>query len=453
MNHKRSCSIALQALLAAGICGSMPLGIMAREQTFIPYTTDSQDFAQAEAKTAPPDSYSNASTGNGSWKSDGSGTWYEFADGTYLADTLKVIDGQTYQFDTYGYRCSGWKKKDGAYRYFDPADGAMKTSTWIDGDYVNEQGIYIPNAWQKDGDAWQMRLGDGSIVRNSFWHSSESGNTYSFDENGHMQTGWISKDGKDYYFISGSGEMARNRWIHNSYLGEDGAWIPTRWQKNAEGKWWLRYGDGSHPASETLNVGGTTYYFNEDGTMAEGWTSINNNWYLFDANGQKVTRTTKDGWYLNANGIAFAGHDVESAKFMDSVFDTAGNDFKSAYTWITRNSQYKKLPDPLPIEGDRSEIQNYAHHYLNNSHTGNCYCFASMTWYAAKCSGLDPIFVKGFGNFSNGRTAHGWVEIVDENGVLRRYDSEVDYELRRTGKSYFGYPVTEWPKELGFTYD
>ncbi|WP_347565055.1 hypothetical protein [Lactonifactor sp. BIOML-A1] len=41
---------------------------------------------------------------------------------------------------------------------------------------------------------------------------------------GAMQTGW-QKIGRDWYYFNGSGAMAVNTWVGNSYVGADGRWI------------------------------------------------------------------------------------------------------------------------------------------------------------------------------------------------------------------------------------
>ena len=82
----------------------------------------------------------------------------------------EFIDGNWYAFDEYGYlgigwiydiaeqswyyieqskgTLSGWQQIDGQWYYFEPttnaSNGKMLTDTWIGGNYVNENGVWVP---------------------------------------------------------------------------------------------------------------------------------------------------------------------------------------------------------------------------------------------------------------------------------------------------------------------
>lgn len=47
------------------------------------------------------------------WQEDDNGKWYQNADGTYYANGMQEIDGQTYYFDKNGYIQTGWVTVDG----------------------------------------------------------------------------------------------------------------------------------------------------------------------------------------------------------------------------------------------------------------------------------------------------------------------------------------------------
>lgn len=66
----------------------------------------------------------------GSWQEDANGWWYQNDDGTYPT--------------------SKWEQIDGNWYYFHP-DGYMAYNTWIDGYYLNNDGVMVPNGTTEDG--------------------------------------------------------------------------------------------------------------------------------------------------------------------------------------------------------------------------------------------------------------------------------------------------------------
>lgn len=65
----------------------------------------------------------------------------------------------------------------------------------------------VSYGWVRSGDGyfWHWKDSDGVYVRNTF--RTIDGNTYYFDSNGYMFTGWMSLDNATYYFY-GNGTMA-----------------------------------------------------------------------------------------------------------------------------------------------------------------------------------------------------------------------------------------------------
>ena len=97
--------------------------------------------------------------------------------------------------------------------YYVGSDGAMLKNQWIDDRYVDSNGLWQQDRWIHNG-KWWYRLGDGSYTKNDF--EVINGQTYYFDQDGYMVTGWISLNGT-YYFFDSSGAKVNNRWIGNYY--------------------------------------------------------------------------------------------------------------------------------------------------------------------------------------------------------------------------------------------
>ena len=105
----------------------------------------------------------------------------------------------------------------------------------------------------------------------------------------------------------------------------------AQWVASADGRWWLRYADGSYPSDERVVRGGVTYsfdangwmktgwqvedgawrYYAPSGAMATGWTAVGGTWYYLDPDtGAMATGWLQDGdtwYYLNASGAMASG--------------------------------------------------------------------------------------------------------------------------------------------------
>ena len=105
----------------------------------------------------------------------------------------------------------------------------------------------------------------------------------------------------------------------------------AQWVASGDGRWWLRYADGTYPAGERVVRGGVTYsfdasgwmktgwqvedgawrYYAPSGAMATGWAAVGGSWYYLDPDtGAMATGWLKDGniwYYLNGSGSMATG--------------------------------------------------------------------------------------------------------------------------------------------------
>jgi glucan-binding YG repeat protein len=149
----------------------------------------------------------------------------------------------------------------------------MVTNQWIGDYYVDSNGLWSPDHWINNGGKWWYRHQDGSYTKNDF--EDINGQTYYFDRDGYMVTGWRHIK-SDWYLFNGSGMMVKDQWSGNYYLEKDGKmakskWVgttyfdgngivqPDRWIYN--GRWWYRYGDGSYPRNKFDVINNNVYYF------------------------------------------------------------------------------------------------------------------------------------------------------------------------------------------------
>lgn len=111
------------------------------------------------------------------WKKNNVGWWYVNYDGTYPKDKWQKINDTWYLFDKKGYMLTGWQKVKGTW-YYMASSGAMQTG-WVklknEWYYLNSNGA-MATGWKRLADKW-----------------------YYLYPSGKMATGLIEVAGKHYY--------------------------------------------------------------------------------------------------------------------------------------------------------------------------------------------------------------------------------------------------------------
>ena len=156
-------------------------------------------------------------------------------------------------------------------------------------------------AWVNDPAGWKYCYTDSTCSKGPLAIGADS---YYFDENGILGTGWVSYDGAwhwlgtsgriatgwakvadAWYYMDNSGAMTtgwtqvRGSWF---YLADSGK-MATGWTKIGDS--WYYFQDSGAMATGWVNDGGTWYYLNESGQMATGRVQIDGTWYTFDKSG------------------------------------------------------------------------------------------------------------------------------------------------------------------------
>ena len=67
------------------------------------------------------------------------------------------------------------------------------------------------------------------------------------------------------------------------------------WIASGDGRWWLRYADGSYPVSERVVRGSSTYSFDAEGWMKTGWHIEDGVWRYYGPSGAMATAWTAVG--------------------------------------------------------------------------------------------------------------------------------------------------------------
>ena len=214
------------------------------------------------------------------WHQDSNGWWYQNADGSYLRNCWKCIDGNWYYFTDSGYVKTGWLE-DGANWYYFSKDGYMKTD------------------WLQDGGNWYYFSKDGYMKTG--WVLVD-GTWYYFNSNGAMRTGWL-QDGGTWYYFSKDGYM-KTGWVKvdgNWYYFNDDGTIHTGWLQDGVNRYY--FSKDGYLKTGWLLYEGDWYYFSQGGYMKTGWVSYNGDWYYMNSDGTMATDQWIGDYYVKSNGV------------------------------------------------------------------------------------------------------------------------------------------------------
>lgn len=233
------------------------------------------------------------------WRHDSNGWWYRNNDGSYPANTWKLIDGKWYFFNASGYMTTGWQYINGNWYYMSQS-GDMLTG-WI---YVGNTWYYLQNSgsmasgWQHIDNNWHFFNSSGAMQTG--WLNS-NGTWYYLNGSGVMKTGWRFINGSWYYFSSQGNMLTGWQLINNTwYFLDSSGTMHTGWLYN-NGSWYFLNGSGAMLTGlQTIN--GKTYLFAQSGAMLTGWQQINEKWCYFDSNGAMVKNRWIGDYYLGSDG-------------------------------------------------------------------------------------------------------------------------------------------------------
>ncbi len=204
------------------------------------------------------------------------GKWYNFtSDGSASTGFTKLASGKTVYYNAQGQMQYGLQTINGKIYYFNPWSGEM---------YAGKEA--------QVNDKWYNFTGDG--LASIGFTKLASGKTVYYNEQGQMQYGLQTINGKIYYFNPWSGEM---------YVGREA---------QINGKWYNFTSDGSASTGFTKLASGKTVYYNAQGQMQYGLQTINSKIYYFNPwSGEMYAgkeAQINDKWYnFTSDGSASTG--------------------------------------------------------------------------------------------------------------------------------------------------
>ena len=231
------------------------------------------------------------------WITDGGKNYYLAADGAMVTGTQN-IGGKTYTFNS-----------SGALVGQAPAGGSGTTTSTVSSSASSSSNV---TKWEYTGGKWKYLL-NGNYLKNCF--RKIDGETYLFDGNGIMLTGFQTVGGKTYYFDTSGKMLLRWKRINGrKYLFDpvDGH-MHTGWEWVSENSaWYYLSPQTGYLLEGWLDYGGKKYYLTPvDFYAVTGWKYIDGKWFFFD----KKNCDMKTGWlndegktyYLDSNGVMVKG--------------------------------------------------------------------------------------------------------------------------------------------------
>ena len=247
---------------------------------------------------------------------------------------------------------TGWTKAGNTWFYYDAqgnqvkntwvgsywigSDGKMVTNSWVDGGkyYVGSQGWWEKDAkksadtqkspekktgWSKNGNSWYYYDAQGNQIKNawvgSYWIGSDGkmvtnswvdGGKYYVGSQGWWEkdavkkTGW-SQTGNTWYLYDNEGNIVKNRWSGNYWLGSDGKMVTNSWVDGgkyyvgADGKW----------VSDALKPGETR----------KGWTKAGSTWHFYNDKGNQVKNAWVGNYWIGSDGKMVTNSWVDGGKY------------------------------------------------------------------------------------------------------------------------------------------
>ena len=203
--------------------------------------------------------------------------------------------------------------------YWLGADGRMITNSWVDNNnyYVGHDGLWIKNVkkigWIQNGSTWYYYNSQGQMERNAwvgdYWVGADGrmvtnswvdNNNYYVGSNGvwvrnAKKTGWI-QSGSTWYHYNSQGQMEKNKWVGNYWLGSDGRMATNSWVDNNK------------------------YYVGADGFWVKdaqrpGWAQKSGSWYHYDNKGNLTKNAWVGDYWLGSDGRMATNSWVDNGRY------------------------------------------------------------------------------------------------------------------------------------------
>ena len=239
--------------------------------------------------------------------------------------------------------------------YWLGADGRMATNSWVDNGryYVGSDGAWVKGAqkqevkkqgWVQSGSSWYYLTAGGNVVRNA----------------------WIGN-----YWLGSDGRMATSSWVDGGryYVGSNGAWVRGAQKQEEKKQGWVKEGSSWYYFNQGIMVRNAwqgNYWLGSDGRMAtsswvdnnryyvgsdgvwvkgaqkqeekkQGWVKEGNSWYYYNQ-GERTKNAWVGSYWLGSDGKMVTGAWVDNGRYYvgdNGVWDrNAKKEEKKKIGWV-----------------------------------------------------------------------------------------------------------------------
>ena len=239
--------------------------------------------------------------------------------------------------------------------YWLGADGRMATNAWVDNGryYVGSDGAWVKGAqkqevkkqgWVQSGSSWYYLTAEGNVVRNA----------------------WIGN-----YWLGSDGRMATSSWVDGGryYVGSNGAWVRGAQKQEEKKQGWVKEGSSWYCFNQGIMVRNAwqgNYWLGSDGRMAtsswvdndryyvgsdgvwvkgaqkqeekkQGWVKEGNSWYYYNQ-GERTKNAWVGSYWLGSDGKMVTGAWVDNGRYYvgdNGVWDrNAKKEEKKKIGWV-----------------------------------------------------------------------------------------------------------------------
>lgn len=231
------------------------------------------------------------------WYADPAGTYYlSPADGS-IARGQCQIDGGDYYFDAQGIKRNGWVTLGEQKFYYEPANNGMMKREW----FSDETGsVYFFD--RADG---HMLVG-GQVI---------DGAEFLFNHEGKRQTGWVTLPEGIFYYDPATGAKVRGFMDDakgRHYLAKEDGHMVTG-AVAIENKEYCFNAEGVMMTGMTAREDGTFYYDPATGQMLRGFITLEDKTYYAEEAGHIVTGVytiQKQPYYFDETGVLMRNYEV-----------------------------------------------------------------------------------------------------------------------------------------------
>ena len=174
-------------------------------------------------------------------------------------------------------------------------------------------------------------------------------------------------------------------------------------------------GEGGMPLPGFMWADGYLYYAGEDGYfLKNAWLGT----LYFTAGGRYTSGSLELDDYVAAAIREHTDKSMSREEMLCAMYEFV----RDSFTYLRRH-YYRTGDLTWPLEEALT---------MYSTGKGNCYCYSSAFWAAARGLGYDAKAVSG--TYGDEHAPHGWVEIIVDGRRLT-YDVEIEMTIRRNGRS------------------